>query len=175
MHARHEHRTGTRALRRVATTATIAVAALTALAAGPAVGADAAGTARTHAPASWAPELDRKIVPTRVERHGRQLATWYGPGLFGNRTACGQTLTKRTWGIAHRTLPCGTLLHLVHKGRSVNVRVIDRGPFSGATVDLTSRTKSYLRFVSGHVKMTEVKRFRVLPRPNVRVAGTFRS
>lgn len=148
---------------------------MVALAAGPATAADAAVSAKLRARASWAPEIDRRILPTRVERHGRQLATWYGPGLFGNRTACGQTLTKETWGIAHRTLPCGTLLHLVHKGRAVNVRVVDRGPFSGATVDLTSRTKSYLRFQSGHVKMTEVKRFRVLPRPNLRVTGTFGS
>lgn len=176
MHARSMAQDATRSIRRAATTIAFAAATTIALtlAAAPAT-AGAAVSAKLHARASWAPELDRKIVPTRVERHGRQLATWYGPGLFGNRTACGQTLTKRTWGIAHRTLPCGTLLHLVHKGRSVNVRVIDRGPFSGATVDLTSRTKSYLRFASGHVKMTEVKRFRVLPRPNVRVTGTFRS
>ena len=99
-----------------------------------------------------------------------QLATWYGPGFFGNGTACGQTLTQDTWGIAHRTLPCGTLVTLSHKGRRVTVRVIDRGPYSGATVDLTSRTKSYLRFKSGRVRMTEVKRFRVLP---VKVTGAF--
>src|SRR5262245_38422346 len=35
-------------------------------------------------------------------------ATWYGPGLYGNGTACGQTLWPGTIGVAHRTLPCGT-------------------------------------------------------------------
>jgi rare lipoprotein A (peptidoglycan hydrolase) len=122
---------------------------------------------------SWAPELNRKIVPIRAEGHGMQVATWYGPGFFGNGTACGQTLTKRSWGIAHRTLPCGTLVTLSHKGRKVTVRVIDRGPYSGATVDLTSRTKQYLKFKSGKVRMSEVKRFRMLPKPNRKVVGTF--
>lgn len=129
--------------------------------------------ARRATHVSWAPELNRKIVPIRAEAHGMQLATWYGPGFFGNGTACGSTLRKSSWGIAHRTLPCGTLVTLSHKGRKVTVRVIDRGPFSGATVDLTSRTKSYLRFQSGRVRMTEVKRFRLLPRPNRKVVGTF--
>ncbi len=132
-----------------------------------------AAHARRATHVSWAPDLDRKIVPTRAEAHGTQLATWYGPGFFGNGTACGQTLTEKTWGIAHRTLPCGTLVTLGHRGRKVTVRVIDRGPFSGATVDLTSRTKSYLRFTSGTVKMTEVKKFRLLPKPNRQVVGTF--
>lgn len=132
------------------------------------VSASSAEAARRSPHVSWAPHLDRKLVPTRARHHGMQLTTWYGPGLFGNRTACGQTLRRSTWGIAHRTLPCGTLVTLHHHGRRVSVRVIDRGPFSGATVDLTSRTKSFLRFASGKVRMTEVKRYRLLPRVNVR-------
>ena len=38
---------------------------------------------------------------------GTQKASWYGPGFFGNRTACGQTLTRKTIGVAHRNLPAG--------------------------------------------------------------------
>ncbi len=147
------------------------IATLVALAMLLTVASTAQARRATHV--SWAPELNRKIVPIRAEGHGMQLATWYGPGFFGNGTACGQTLKQGTWGIAHRTLPCGTLVTLSHKGRKVTVRVIDRGPYSGATVDLTSRTKSYLRFKSGHVRMTEVKRFRMLPKPNRKVVGTF--
>lgn len=138
----------------------VLLAALAALLPGASV-AEAA-VARTHV--SYAPHLKRTIVHTRAEGHGLQLATWYGPGLYGNGLACGGRFSTRTWGIAHRTLPCGTLVTLAHRGRRVTVRVVDRGPFSGATVDLTSRTKAYLRFTSGHVRMTEVKRFRVLPR-----------
>ena len=43
-------------------------------------------------------------------------ATWYGPGLYGNRTACGQTLRRSTLGVAHRTLPCGTPVTFYHRG-----------------------------------------------------------
>jgi Putative peptidoglycan binding domain/Lytic transglycolase len=66
-------------------------------------------------------------------------ATWYGPGLYGNRTACGQTLRRSTLGVAHRTLPCGTPVTFYHRGRFVTVTVIDRGPFrSGVEWDLTA-------------------------------------
>lgn len=67
-----------------------------------------------------------------------QRTTWYGPGNYRTRTACGQRLTRRTLGVAHRTLPCGTLVEFFKKGKSVTVPVIDRGPFvRGVTWDLT--------------------------------------
>lgn len=111
----------------------------------------------------WVPHIGRVIIPTRIAAFGAQIATWYGPGFYGHGTACGGTLTPGTWGIAHRTLPCGSLVTLTSHGRTVTVPVIDRGPYSGATVDLTSRTRSYLGFVSGTVRMTRVTRYRVVP------------
>jgi rare lipoprotein A len=69
------------------------------------------------------------------------IASWYGPGFYGNRTACGQKMTKRLRGVAHKTLPCGTKVSLFHKGRTVTVPVVDRGPFvKGRTWDLTIAT-----------------------------------
>ena len=63
------------------------------------------------------------------------------------RLACGGTLTPATLGVANRTLPCGTKLRLHYGGRSVTVRVIDRGPFSGSReFDLTQATKERLGF-----------------------------
>jgi len=68
-------------------------------------------------------------------------ATWYGPGLYGNRTACGQKLTRRLHGVAHRSLPCGSRVLLSYGGRFVAARVVDRGPYAhGAVFDLTSAT-----------------------------------
>jgi rare lipoprotein A len=76
---------------------------------------------------------------TTVFRAAR--ATWYGPGLWGRTTACGVRLTKATLGVAHRTLPCGTLVSVSFGGRQVQVPVIDRGPFAhGASFDLTQAT-----------------------------------
>jgi rare lipoprotein A len=66
------------------------------------------------------------------------VATWYGPGFYGNHTACGETLTRHIVGVADRTLPCGTPVTLSYNGQTLTVPVIDRGPYSGAaTLDLT--------------------------------------
>jgi rare lipoprotein A len=75
----------------------------------------------------------------------RTLATWFGPGFYGHRTACGQRLTNRLLGVAHRTLPCGTKVALLYKGRTITVPVVDRGPFAhGASYDLTAATAQAL-------------------------------
>jgi hypothetical protein len=74
------------------------------------------------------------------------LATQYGPGFYGSRTACGETLKSRTLGVAHRTLPCGTHVELYYHGRTIVVAVIDRGPYAnGADWDLTEATGRALR------------------------------
>jgi peptidoglycan hydrolase-like protein with peptidoglycan-binding domain len=76
-------------------------------------------------------------------------ATWYGPGLYGNRTACGARLRRSTLGVAHRTLPCGTPVTFYHRGRFVTVPVIDRGPFArGVEWDLTAATAKALGMAS---------------------------
>jgi hypothetical protein len=70
------------------------------------------------------------------------VASYYGPGLFGNRTACGLTLTTTLQGVAHRTLACGTLVRLAYAGREVTVPVVDRGPqILSREFDLTYATK----------------------------------
>jgi rare lipoprotein A len=81
-----------------------------------------------------------------VQRRMRaRVATLYGPGLFGNRTACGEMLTRTRFGIADRTLACGTAVTLYYGGRFVTVPVIDRGPFTaGVSLDLTSATAAAL-------------------------------
>ncbi len=69
------------------------------------------------------------------------IATIYGPGFWGSRTACGQILHKTTIGVAHRTLPCGTRVSIYYDGRTIVVPVIDRGPYAnGADWDLTTAT-----------------------------------
>jgi hypothetical protein len=66
-------------------------------------------------------------------------ATWYGPGLYGNRTACGKRLRPATLGVAHKSLPCGTPVTFYRGGRFITVPVIDRGPFRrGVAWDLTA-------------------------------------
>ena len=91
-----------------------------------------AGAADANAQESGAAGLGRLTV------YRLQRTTWYGPGNYRTRTACGQRLTRRTLGVAHRTLPCGTRVEFYKNGKSVTVPVIDRGPFvRGVTWDLT--------------------------------------
>jgi rare lipoprotein A len=76
-----------------------------------------------------------------VTVYRQQKATFYGPGFYGNKTACGARLTKTTIGVANRTLPCGSTVSLLFKGRTLAVPVIDRGPYAnGADWDLTEAT-----------------------------------
>jgi hypothetical protein len=59
--------------------------------------------------------------------------TWYGPGFYGNRTACGQRYTRYIVGVAHRSLPCGTMVQFRWRGKSKVAPVIDRGPYGPKT------------------------------------------
>jgi hypothetical protein len=75
-------------------------------------------------------------------------ASFYGPGFYGQRTACGVALTTTVMGVAHRTLPCGTLITFRNpeNGRTATVPVIDRGPYvAGRIWDLTGGLCAYLR------------------------------
>jgi rare lipoprotein A (peptidoglycan hydrolase) len=86
----------------------------------------------------------------RLNVYRRALASWYGPGLFGNKLGCGGTLQVGSLGVANKSLPCGTKVTIRHRGRVVRVRVIDRGPYvGGREYDLTAATARKLGF-SGH-------------------------
>jgi rare lipoprotein A (RlpA)-like double-psi beta-barrel protein len=74
-------------------------------------------------------------------------ATWYGPGLYGRHTACGELLRPTTIGVAHRTLPCGTTVKLLYHGHVLLTTVIDRGPYTpGNSFDLTNGARRALHF-----------------------------
>jgi rare lipoprotein A len=83
----------------------------------------------------------------RVHVYRASHASWYGPGLYGNSTACGGALTPWRLGVAHRSLPCGTKVTFRYRGRAVTVPVIDRGPYAaGREWDLTAATTAKLGF-----------------------------
>ena len=88
-------------------------------------------------------------------------ATWYGPGLYGRQTACGQVLRPGTLGVAHRNLPCGTAVKFVYAGRQIVTRVIDRGPYArGFAWDLTNGAREVLGFDgSGRIRYAVAAQF----------------
>jgi rare lipoprotein A len=70
-----------------------------------------------------------------------QVATYYGKEFAGHRTASGERFNPGAMTAAHRTLPFGTRVRVTnsHNGRSVIVRINDRGPFvKGRSIDLSS-------------------------------------
>ena len=82
--------------------------------------------------------------------------TYYGgsDGLCGSRTASGARLNCGAMTAAHRTLPFGTVL-MVQKGdRSIQVTVTDRGPFTGAFLDLSPAAASALGCRCTHRNVT---------------------
>jgi rare lipoprotein A (peptidoglycan hydrolase) len=123
----HLHRTTARAALALALGLSIpALHAVTAL------GSTGGASAPTTPSASNAPASSASVRPTGV-------ATWFGPGFYGNKTACGQTLTPTVIGVANRTLPCGTLIRVSYHGHALTVPVLDRGPYAhGADWDLTA-------------------------------------
>ena len=90
--------------------------------------------------------LSASLAPSAVEARGTHaaqgagLASWYGPGFGGHRTASGERFNMGSFTAAHRSLPFGAKVLVTSRrtGRSVVVRINDRGPFArGRIIDLS--------------------------------------
>ncbi|WP_428977759.1 septal ring lytic transglycosylase RlpA family protein [Lichenibacterium minor] len=90
--------------------------------------------------------LSGSFVASAAEAHthrsarGGGLASWYGPGFGGHRTASGERFNAGAFTAAHRFLPFGSQVRVTSRrtGRSIVVRINDRGPFAaGRIIDLT--------------------------------------
>jgi rare lipoprotein A len=84
------------------------------------------------------PSLLAGEVPREFQRG---QASWYGPRFNGRRTASGERFDMQEFTAAHRTLPFGTMVrvHSLVNGRDVDVRITDRGPYSGNRIIDLSR------------------------------------
>lgn len=103
------------------------------------------------------------------------LASYYGPGFHGKETASGEVFDERAMTAAHRTLPLGTTVRVTNleNGRSVIVRINDRGPYGrnyrrGTIIDLSRGAAQRLGFIkAGLVRVRiEVLRPSRTPRPS---------
>jgi rare lipoprotein A len=84
-----------------------------------------------------APEAPTGVIVIPTWRYDPEIS-FYGPGFYGRRTACGHAYTKQIMGVAHRSLPCGTMVRFKHGSTVITVPVIDRGPYvAGRTWDLS--------------------------------------
>ncbi len=113
-----------------------------ALAAGLSLPALSAAAALASTGGASAPAATPSSTPTSASSAAVRptgIATWFGPGFYGHKTACGQKLTPAVVGVANRTLPCGTLIRVAYNGHAITVPVLDRGPYANhADWDLTA-------------------------------------
>jgi len=84
--------------------------------------------------------LFRRAAPPAPPAEQVGVASWYGPELDGNRTASGERFAADGLTAAHPSLPLGTRVRVTNlaNGRSVVVRINDRGPFvRGRAIDVS--------------------------------------
>ena len=105
-------------------------------------------------PKPQAPRVERPTVAPKVLDSRQGLASYYGPGFEGRMTASGVRFDKTAMVAAHPTYPFGTIVRVTNlaNGRSVKVRVIDRGPAegpraAGVVIDVSSGAAANLGFV----------------------------
>lgn len=88
----------------------------------------------------WGTGCAARAANSTGESLGEGLASYYGPGLHGRPTASGERFDMHALTAAHRTLGFGSCVRVVNQenGRSVEVRVNDRGPFKkGRVIDVS--------------------------------------
>jgi rare lipoprotein A len=92
----------------------------------------------------------RPVTPPMVGGHQEGVASWYGPGFHGKRTANGEVYDQYELTAAHQTLPLGTrvMVTSLTNGRAVEVRINDRGPFiGGRVIDLSYAAASVIGMI----------------------------
>ncbi|MEM1243156.1 MAG: septal ring lytic transglycosylase RlpA family protein [Cyanobacteria bacterium P01_H01_bin.26] len=108
-------------------------------------------------------EVTGKPAPQQVaavRSSYRGMASWYGPGFHGRRSASGESFNQYAMTAAHRTLPFGTQVRVtnVNNGRQVVVRINDRGPFSqGRIIDLSAGAASAIGLRSAGVGPVQIE------------------
>ncbi|MBI3798632.1 MAG: septal ring lytic transglycosylase RlpA family protein [Deltaproteobacteria bacterium] len=99
-------------------------------------------------------------VPAHPQTGQLGVASWYGPGFQGNLTASGEVYNQHALTAAHPTLPLGTPVEVtnVANGKSVRVRITDRGPFvRGRAIDLSRGAAQKLGIVNAGLSRVRIK------------------
>jgi rare lipoprotein A len=88
------------------------------------------------------------------------VASWYGPGFSGKKTATGEIFDETKMTAAHKTLPLGTKAKVtnVKNGKSVEVEINDRGPYAeGRIIDLSQAAAAAIGIVDRGVATVRVE------------------
>ena len=121
----------------------------------------AACTALACASAAVRARDTRSAIPVRAQTG---LASYYGPGFDGQRTASGELFDQDAMTAAHRTLPFGTIVRVTNleNGRRVKLRVTDRGPYGpnrakGCIIDVSTAAARRLGFLKDGIARVRVQ------------------
>lgn len=109
---------------------------------------------------------------SRVPNAAEGVASWYGPGFGGNRTANGEVFDTSKLTAAHQTLPFGTLVRVTNleNGLAVVVRINDRGPFvGGRIIDLSRAAAERIDMVGGGTAPVRLELLSEMPAAQWRV------
>ncbi|MGB0577645.1 MAG: septal ring lytic transglycosylase RlpA family protein [Alphaproteobacteria bacterium] len=88
------------------------------------------------------------------------IASWYGPQFHGRKTANGEIFDMNTVSAAHRTLPLPSVVQVTNlkNGRSLKIRINDRGPFAkNRIIDLSRRAAQLLGFERAGTALVRVE------------------
>ena len=118
-------------------------------------------------PASYKPEREiasREIAthkkPKTASYYQRGLASYYGKGFQNKKTASGERFNLHSMTAAHKTLPFGTkvIVKNMRNGKTVKVRINDRGPFvKGRIIDLSRAAFSQIASLNAGLARVEIK------------------
>jgi rare lipoprotein A len=115
---------------------------------------EAARLRARQSPAAARPAPSRRLV---------EVASWYGEWHHGRPTASGEPYDGAALTAAHRSLPLGACVEVIHlgNGRRVFVRVNDRGPYvPGRTIDLSHRAAEELGMMDEGLARVRIRRAR---------------
>ncbi len=115
-----------------------------------------AATITIAAPAAAEEASDNAALGRKVLSSSVGVSSYYGPGFHGRATADGETFDMHAITAAHKTLPlpCYARVTNLHNGRSIVVRVNDRGPYiQGRILDVSDRVARLLGYDGGLAKV----------------------
>ncbi len=109
------------------------------------------------------PAADLSLI--EYEDLGNMKASWYGPGFHGRKTANGERFDQMAYTVAHKSMKFGTLLRITNpkNGRSIVVRVNDRGPYiEGRELDLSKAAAHELGFIKRGTARLKVEKINIV-------------
>jgi rare lipoprotein A len=109
------------------------------------------------------PTADLSLI--EYEDLGVMKASWYGPGFHGRKTANGERFDQMAYTVAHKSMKFGTLLKITNpkNGRSIVVRVNDRGPYiEGRELDLSKAAAHELGLIKRGTARLKVEKINIV-------------